>query len=544
MEPAGHGGDEALERPMGQAMLRFAVFDDDGAAREWPLRAACVIGDDGVALPGGVVFENGCVVCHPGSPEPAAFAIQWNAGDLGELTLQTCLLPQRERPYLLSLELARHRIMLFLTKLEEWQRTETGPDAPEMRIFADAHRTFMHALSLDRTGDGAGGYTPEHDSVARKALALAIDAGEKLSETTADDHLEKRLETCGDGGVPIPAVLGCAVGPERFTEGLARVVSDTFDFVCVPTRWASLEPEEGEYRFAPTDRWIEWAVRAAKLPVTAGPIVDLGPDAAPDWVYIWENDYETLRDLVYEHLKRLITRYRRAVSKWTVASGLHLNGNFALTIEEIVDLSRLCVLVARKLHPSAKIQIEIDMPFGEATALSERAISPILYAEILNAAGVQVDSFGLRIQMGDAAPGHAARDLMQISALLDHYAAFERPISVSVLGAPSEPQKPLEDTEADTPPQSHPRRRHRPWTEALQADWATRVIGIALSKHFVTSVAWQALYDTPDGHPMPAGGLINQAGHPKAALSRLAQVRRALHEKHALSGLRTAGAQS
>jgi len=92
----------------------------------------------GVSLPGGVHFEDGCVVCHPGAPEPAAFAIQWDAGELGQLTLQTCLLPQRDRPYLLSLELARHRIMLFLTKLEEWQRTETSPDAPEMRIFADA----------------------------------------------------------------------------------------------------------------------------------------------------------------------------------------------------------------------------------------------------------------------------------------------------------------------------------------------------------------------------------------------------------------------
>jgi hypothetical protein len=539
MDPTDPGGDAAPERPAGHAMLRFAVFDDDGAAPSWPLRAATVIGHDGIALPGAVRFEAGCVVCEPGAPEPAAFAIQWDAGDLGELTLQTCMLPQRDRAYLLSLELARHRIMLFLTKLEEWSRTEIDPGAPEMTVFAEAHTTFMDALALDRTEDGD--YTIEHDRIARRALALAVDAGEKLAESTAEASLARRLSVCGEGGVPIPAVLGCAVAPDRFTDGLARVVSDTFDFLCVPTRWAMLEPEEGEYRFTPTDRWIEWAVRKAKIPVTAGPIVDLGPDAAPDWVYIWENDYETLRDLIYEHLKRVITRYRRAVSKWTVASGLHLNSNFALTVEEIVDLTRLSVLVARKLHPTAKVQVEIDLPFGESTAISERAVSPILYAEILGAAGVQVDSFGLRIQMGDAAPGHTARDLMQISALLDHYAVFERPISVSVLGAPSEPQQAVAEMEsgADGPSHSVPGRWRGPWDEARQADWATRVINIALSKQFVTSVAWQSLYDTPDGHPMPTGGLITQGGHPKAALARLAQVKRALHEKRALSGLVT-----
>jgi len=24
----------------------------------------------------------------------------------------------------------------------------------------------------------------------------------------------------------------------------------------------------------------------------------------PDWIYIWEHDFETIRDLVYEHIRR------------------------------------------------------------------------------------------------------------------------------------------------------------------------------------------------------------------------------------------------
>ena len=42
-------------------------------------------------------------------------------GPMGRIMLQTCLLPQRERPYDLAIELARHRIKMFIAKCEEWQ---------------------------------------------------------------------------------------------------------------------------------------------------------------------------------------------------------------------------------------------------------------------------------------------------------------------------------------------------------------------------------------------------------------------------------------
>ena len=62
---------------------------------------------------------------------------------------------------------------------------------------------------------------------------------------------------------------------------------------------------------------------------------------------------DTLRELVYEHVRQIVTRYRRAVSRWIVASGLHVNESFGFTFEQLMDLTRVCMMVVRKLHPAA-----------------------------------------------------------------------------------------------------------------------------------------------------------------------------------------------
>ncbi|MFG0257208.1 MAG: endo-1,4-beta-xylanase [Phycisphaerales bacterium JB043] len=523
-------------------MLRFAVFDipnDD----ETLWRSAYAIGHDGAAIHSDITCRDGFVEIRLPTEESYAFALQWDCGSLGTLTLQTCLLPQTDEPYLLSLELARHRCMLFLTKLEDWGRTDTDPEAPEMRRFAQAQRRFMDALVNARARDGR--YDRNQDTLAREALELALDASELLALTTAEPCLEHRLQMASTDDTTTPAILGCTINPGRFTEPLQQVIAEHFGFVVVPLNWSSLEPEEGRLNFKPTDRWIEWAVRKAHLPVTAGPVLDLSPNATPEWIYIWEHDYETLREIVYEHVKRVVTRYRRAVSKWNICCGLHLNTNLTLTLEQVIDLTRLVVLVTRKLHPRSKIQVEIDQPFGETPALSEHSIPPLLYAEILTQTGIDLDSFGLRVQIGDAQLGKTSRDLMQISSLLDQYASYEKPISISLLGAPSELERQEHDPEmGELAMPVNPGSWRGPWSEQIQAEWMTRAISIALAKSYVTSISWQDLYDTGDHPHMPFGGLVTSDGRPKLALGRMLEIRKQLHSGHALGPLITSTGQS
>ena len=515
-------------------MISFSVFDENGLDADWTLRHAHLVGADNVVAPGRMTFDGGLIRCEPLETGSTALALQWDAGDHGVITLQTCLLPHREKPYLLSLELARHQIMQLFVKLEEWGEFARPQDDPVQKLFEDALSKFTAALIMEP--DPATGGSPEQDAAARAALEIGIEAGERLTIEHACSSIDAKrtaLASIENPTIDQRPCVGVMVHPDRFTEPLQRVVSGAVDFVSLPLRWSDLEPEEGKYDFQKVDRWIEWAVRTARVPVVVGPVIDLRPGCVPDWLYIWENDYETLRELVYEHVKRVVTRYRRAVSRWVVASGLHIGGNFTLTLEQVVDLTRICALMVRKLHPRANIKVEIAQPFGEYAANDGATLAPQLYAEIVAQAGVGVDGFGLQFLMGDVAPGRSTRDLMSIADLLDRYAEFQRPLSVSLLGAPGVAPDLASTGYGDVDPGYW----REPWSSEAQADWLAHVAVVALGHPSVNSVCWQALYDTENDADMHAGGLVDGSGNARQALARLREIRTRLRQNKPLCDL-------
>jgi hypothetical protein len=555
-------------------MPSFVVFEPEAPSPALPegfsLRHAHMFGADDVPIQGEVRFDpaTGIIRCEKRTPDSSGVSLQFAvdsedpASPLGLLTLQTCLLPESDKPYLLSLELARHRLMLVLNKLEDWALFDLPPTDPGLQQFEKARRAFTDAVVCAGNGGGGGPtatYPRQADALARKALGLAVEAGERLTVTQARVQFAKRMSgelvaaaakiaapanaitdheaaasrnaLLGSVGVilPSPPQVGCVVSPEQFTPGLQKAVQSCCDFITVPMRWLDLEPSEGRYVFSKTDRWIEWAVRTARLPIVGGPIIDFRKGSVPEWLYIWEHDYETLRELVYEHAKNVVTRYRRTVGTWTVVSGLHVSSNFTLSLEQVMDLTRLAVMVVRKLQPSAKVQVQIDQPWGEYFALSStRAMPPTIYADMVGQAGINPDLFALRVEMGQPEPGRSTRDLMSFSAMLDRFAALERPISVAAVSAPSSPPAPEDLGLAG---EHDPGWYRSPWSPASQAEWMTRVLGVACSKPYVHSVAWHELYDAPKPNDLRHDGLLDSALNPKPALQRLAEVRAAVRNK-------------
>ncbi|MBX3410642.1 MAG: endo-1,4-beta-xylanase [Phycisphaeraceae bacterium] len=565
-------------------MQSFVVFDTEEIdARHFPPRHAYLVGPDETPVQGEIVFREGVVDATKFVQATVGLCVQMavrlpssNGGegqgaDLGVLCVQTCLLPDRTQPYLLTIELARRQIMMVLNKMEDWGLFDLSAQTPSFEQFERARQMFTRALVAQK-GDGheptREGYCAKADALAGDALALSLSAGEGLTLINAERQLKQRLSGAGyeaavahlarltperpPAGAPIvvpgaghcvlseaPAI-GCAVSPVQFTEAQQKAVLATCDFVTMPMRWIDMEPTEGRYNFGATDRWIEWAIRTAKLPVVGGPLVDFRPQCAPDWLFIWENDYETLRDLVYEHVQAVVTRYRRTVSRWTVASGLHVNTNFKISFEQIIDLTKMCVQIVRRLHPAAKVVLEVAQPWGEYHALNRRSIPPFVYAEAVVQVGAaslasHVDAIGLRMQMGNAEPGNATRDLMAFSAALDRYANLEKPIAITALGAPSsmitpKPYRPRAGAEPTDP--YEPGFWRQPWSEAQQAEWLAQVMTIAASKPYVQSICWQELSDGPGGlgPEMPTGGLMHAGGAAKPSLVRLAQIRKAIKE--------------
>lgn len=520
-------------------MLSFAVADAaqspaspaPAPGKSW--RHAYVIGKEDLPVPGVITPDASgtTVACRKSIPGAAAMAVQVDCGKHGVLSLRTCLLPDRDKPYILNLELARRRIMLLINKIEEWGWSDL-PSADAVMSGLDRSRELFTVALVAPDAR-------EQCRLARESLMTALEAGETLAAREAARALARRLAA---NDRPL---FGVAVHADQFSDALQKTLAGTVDFIRVPLRWNRIEPDEGRFDFTKMDRWIEWAVRTGKVPVTAGPVIDLSPRACPRWLHVWNHDYDSLREFAYEHAKRVVTRYRRTVSRWVVSAGMNLNVGFTLSMEQMIDLTRVAVMTVRKLHPSAPVYAEITEPFGEHASSNTQSVAPLLYAELLIGSGVQIDGFALDIQMGEGLNGRAARparDLLELSALLDSYAEFDRPIIVSSLGCPSGPASsggaaggsgggaggaaagPSNGTTAIAEAGAW----RGPWTPESQALWMSHAAAICLSKPLVKSACWQSLFDTADGPDIPLGGLITADGRPKPALARMGEISAAL----------------
>ncbi|MCC7146834.1 MAG: endo-1,4-beta-xylanase [Phycisphaeraceae bacterium] len=498
-------------------MLKFLVFENGRPAKDLTIRNAYLLGADGNAIWGEIEFDRGMILCRKRETGVAALALQRRVGDCGELTVQTCILPEREEPYLLDMELARHRLMLLYNKLEDWGMFDLPDDHPVLQRFNVARKLFISALSC------AAENPVEADRLGRDALVAAVDGSEELALAHAEALLNRRKAT---GSLPA-RTMGCGVDLNQTHERIRGGLGVNFDFLRLPIPWRALAPAEGDYRWALLDNWVEWA-RVNQLPIIAGPIVSFEPNALPDWIYIWEDEYEQIRDLLYEHIERVVTRYRNAISAWDVVAGLHVNNHLSFSFDQLLDLTRMATMLVKKTAPTSQVLVEIRQPFGEYYARNPRSIPPMMYVDLLIQGAVQVDGFVLKVLMGQPLNGQYVRDLMQISHLLDHFAGLEIPLHL-VIGVPSYPvpETMMTDDEPDQPIDPNCGFWRRPWSLQVQSHWLEAMFQIGLSKPFVASVAWQDIIDHPQVD-LPGVGLVTDELQPKAAFSRLIGFRRSL----------------
>lgn len=509
-------------------MLKFLVYDDRGQPTEnFSLRGAYLLGIDNTSTYGNITFDAGIIHCQKRESSAVALAVQRTLEGCGELIIQTCLLPDRAEPYLLHIELARHRLMSVYAKLEEWVMFDIDPEHPFHALINEARNNFIDALCHQSDSPA------EADSLARTALVAAVKASEVLAETHAELLLTRRKNTRAMPRRPI----GCGVQAGAQKEQTKSGFLDSFDFHSLPISWRALAPEEGEYNWEPFDRWASWLSKRRK-PVIAGPVISFDPRNVPDWLFIWEHDYDTVRDLVYEHTERVVTRYRNAVTAWDVVSGLHINSHFTFSFEQLMDLTRMTMMLVKQIQPVARALVEIREPFGEYHGVNPRSIPPLMYADLLIQNAINFDGFVLKLVMGQAMPGQYTRDLMQLSSLLDQFVNFGKPVNL-MIAVPSSPvaTKPAgRDGRGD--PRKGDRRQtapdevgggywHEPWSETMQGRWLEAASKIAMSKPFVDSVCWTNLADH-QGNELASSGLIREDQAPKPAFQQLVALRDSL----------------
>jgi len=501
-------------------MLSFRVFEGDTPAKSFPIRNAYLIGSDSGAMRANITFADGLIVCDKRETGSAALALQRAVGECGELTLQTCLLPDRDEPYLLNVELARHRLMSVYNKSEDWGMFDIEPGHPVSRRVDLSRRLFIESLCLQND------HPAKADKTAHDSLIASIDGSEELTLAHADLLLNRRKST---GALP-PHMFGCGVAMGQDDARFRSGVLTHFDFLNLPTPWKALAPEEGEYHWEPMESWVDWA-EDHEIPIVAGPIISFEPNNLPDWLFIWEHDYETVRDLIYEHIERVVNKFKDSIRVWNVVSGLHINNHFTVAFDQLMDLTRMATMVVKKVQPSAEVMVEIRQPFGEYYGANQRSIPPMMYADLMLQGGIDLDALSLKLTMGQALPGQYTRDLMQISSLLDQFAAFGRPVRL-VVAVPSQPvtQEMISVSQAGSASDANCGHWRRVWSPIVQAYWIEAMAYIALSKPFVDSISWSELWDHAEIE-LPLGGLVAENLEAKDGYRRMASLRRLLAQE-------------
>lgn len=485
-------------------MLQFAVYDEKGPAKDWPLVNAHLIGPDDLPARGDVEFNRGHIDCSKRGAQAVGACLLYDAGDAGTLMLQTCLLPDRDEPYILSVELARHRIKMFIAKSEEWQMFDLSAEHPAMRMWEDARKLLTDALTSDDP--------LKADRFARKSLNHAIEATERLAMAHAEILLHRRFAQKAASS----STLGVRIWPARESQALKDLVAKDFDLLVVPLVWKELEVEEGRYQWDAVDRWMEWAKTQGK-PIVAGPLLDFSKRALPQWMYVWQHDYDTCRDMAYDHIERVVERYKHLVGMWNIGCGLNINDNFVFTPDQMIDMTRMTALLLRQARKGARAMIELAQPFGEHSAINKDSMFPLTFMERIVQEGIRLDAVGLQLLFGQSTGGKATRDLMQISSLLDRFFLLEIPVLISALGVPSRTIDPRGGFWQE------------PWSPELQSKWISRAFAICMSKPFVESLFWTDLFDHPMAE-LAGGGLISDTGKAKPALTRLVNVRKHLRK--------------
>jgi hypothetical protein len=499
--------------------IKFEIYRDGARASVYEPVAAMAVGPEGIPISGEVVFRDGLLIVNRKDEHATGVSLLWDCGPLGAFHLDTTRLPPRDKSYNLNVELARSRLMKVMQKQEDWNLFDF-PKAEKYGIqFRDAQNLFAESLGrLDEPGEAS--------KLADQSLAMALDLSEELASFHGDLLLTRRRT----GNSFVKHIFGCRVDSEVRNERYRELAATSFDYVVLPLSWKRIQPQEHQFDTAATDDWIEMLSRR-RMPTIAGPLIRLEPEHVPDWMVIWEHDFDMIREMTYDYVQKVVNRYRRVVSAWNVAAALQTNATFNLSFEQIIELTRMLVSQIKQLIPTARTLVTVSHPFGEYHAHGRAAVAPMLYAEMLAQSGINFEAFALEVEMGVPKQGMFMRDLFQFSSLLDRFSTLGRPVFLTAVGVPSRATvDPNDVSEGRWDPNLGGRWR-RPWDPQLQAEWMEAVYQVALSKPFVESIAWSSLADLKQ--TLPGGGLFDDVLHPKPAFTKLQQLREKLRPRKA-----------
>ncbi len=483
---------------MGQ--LRFVTPQRDrlppGAVEQ-----AYLTGMEAVPFPSRNYWDGDQLVLEREVRESGNFHILWHVPSRGPLLLSTASLMERARPYQLPVELARGTLNRIRNQSNVWQGM--GLTIPEK--FHSERLAAQSLLSLAATRQGN---PTQAAAEAEQSLAISLQALDTLCGEYAAQVLAMRHEQSPQ----LATLTACALPAQQLSDVGAKLFQSAFNAAAVPLVWRDIETTEGDFFWTNTDKHFQW-LKQHSLKVIAGPLLRLDVLSLPDWLYLWEEDFEVVQGYVHNFLSKTVERYKGQVQVWHCAAGLNLPGGLALSEEQKLRLAVLAIDTVRRADPRTPLIISFDQPWGEYLQREELDLPPYHFADALVRADLGVSGVGMEMNIGYSPGGTLPRDVLELSRMIDRWSSLGVPL-VTLLRSPSSA---VEDPQGRTKATVMTPNI----TSATQAAWLKPWLEMLIAKQSVHGVVWNQFFDSETRQWPHSGLLIDAGGQTKPLLGVL-----------------------
>ncbi len=491
--------------------MKFQVFNDGHPVDDFKLHGAYLFGTDGISIRRArITFKEGFVDCTRPNPETAGLALLWPIAGFGKILLPTTCLPERERPYILNVEIARAKLMQITNRREDWSFFDDVEGMEE--VSRQSQDLFVQALQNISDPSKAS-------RLADESLVRAMTYSERLAIRQGKVAFDKRKKTQGFSR----GALGCRIHPDRMVKpGYIDRLLEAFTSVTVPVNWARIETKPGQYDFTHLDDCMSLLGRR-RMVIAAGPLLQFSSAYLPLWLRESGAGFEKIREFAYQFVSKVVARYVGVVHRWYAISGLNEFNQFNFSFEQILEMTRAANMAVRAAGSRAVRLIEVSSPWGEYYATVPGSIPPFAYMDMVVQSGTSFEAFALQMRFGKDEIGMHLRDMMQISSILDCFAPIAKPLYITDVEIPG----------TAGPGPFHPEVAglwHRPWDNTSQSQWLERFYRVVLSKPFVEAVNYGNFSDG-DGGVIAHSGLVTEAFEPKEAHTALKRLHLTMFKK-------------
>ena len=491
---------------MGQ--MRFLAPQRDRVSRERAQRAY-MAGIEGIPWHSRNLWQDEELTIQRDLGDSGNLHIPWLVEGHGEVVLCTSSLMERKRPYNLPVELARGTLSRTRNQLAAWQGAGLAPSAEFSERFDAAQRSFIRSAALQID-------PPRAAAEAEEAMRACLDAIDLLGQQYANEVLAIRHQQAPK----LNTLLAGAVGTRPLTPAESPGFLSAFNAAAVGFSWKEIEKHEGKFDWAALDKQIDWC-RDAGLKICAGPLLRLNKGNLPDWLYLWEDDFDNVQSYALEFVTAAMERYRGKVQIWHAAAGMNVEGAINLSEEHKLRLTVATIDTVRRADPRTPVIVSFDQPWAEYMGGQSFDLSPLHFADALVRAELGLAGIGLEVNFGYWPEGSWGRDLLEVNRLLDSWSLLGLPLLV-MLTLPSGDGA---DPQAERPGRPLPQASSGGNTTASQAALVARLTPLLVSKQAVHAVIWNQLCDA-EPHAFAHGGLFDAERRPKPALAVLADFRR------------------